>query len=268
MRKFAKKGMVINEMEFVSQNIIIFKVQKKCDSDTLFIVNKGLSMSVDNENRITRYDPFLMLPDEKEYVSRLDGDVAEMYFTFSSEGLDISGKDLAEYIYNCAGIRYKHIVLIGHSKAGVCFANASKLFDENISMILVSAPFKGTIIADEKEMKERLSKGELKIYDKIFNNHAVDKDLIPNSNFMIKADYSGVLTHKCLNIVSLVRTPYSIKDIGCKCLGKIAELGISDGVVSLESQSALKIPRQVFINASHVTSMDRVLSGNLDRYIL
>lgn len=268
MRKFAKKGMLIKEMEFVSENIIIFKVQKKRNADTLFIVNKGLSMSVDNENYITRYDPFLMFPDEKEYVSRLDGDVAEMYFTFSSEGLDTSGKDLAGYIYNCAGMRYKHIVLIGHSKAGVCFANASKLFGENTSMILVSAPFKGTIIADEKEMRERLSKGEKKIYDKIFNNHAVDKDLIPNSDFMSKADYSGVLTHKCLNIVSVVKTPYSISDLGCKCLGKIAKLGISDGVVSLESQSALKIPNTIFIDASHATSLDRVLSRNFDRYIL
>lgn len=269
MRKFAKKGMLIKNMEFVSENIIIFKVQKKCDADTLFIVNRGLSMSVDNENCITHYDPFLTISDEKEYSKRLDGDVAEMYFTFSSEGLDISGKELVGYIYNCAGLRYRRIVLIGHSKAGVCFANASKMIDdESISMILISAPFNGTIIADKKEMEKRMSKGELKVYNKIFNNHAVDKDLIPNSDFMCQADYSGVKTHKCLNIVSIIKTPYSIKDVGCKCLGKIAGLDSSDGVVSMESQSALEIPRTIYINASHATSLDRALSGNLDRYVL
>lgn len=268
MRKMVERGTKIKMMEFVSRNILLCRIQQKIDTDTLFIICDGMSMSVNEHNIITDKDPFLTIPDEKEYLNRLDGDVVAMYFTFSCKGLEKAGRDLAGYIEDCANLKYKNIILIGHSKAGVCFANAARWFKSKVCIMCVSAPFRGNILADKEEMEKRLSEKSYKIYMKYFNNHLVDREIIPMSDFLRNADFSGITKHHCINIVSKIKKVRSIQDWGCKYIGKIAGLEESDGIVECSSQLAIKSAINLYLDASHATSMKRVLSTNVDEYIL
>ena len=268
MRDMVMKEMKIKMMEFVSKNILIFRIQQKIDSDTLFILCDGMSMSVNEQNIITEKDTFLTIPDEKKYSKRLDGDVVAMYFTFSCKGLNEAGRDLAGYIEDCANLKYKNVILIGHSKAGVCFANAAKWFKSKVCIMCISAPFRGTILADKEEMQKRLSEKSYKTYMKYFNNHLIDREIIPGSDFLRNADFSGIAKHHCVNIVSKIKNIRSIQDWGCKYIGKKAGLEESDGIVECSSQLAVKSAITFSLDASHATSMKRILSTNVDEYIL
>lgn len=270
MRNIVTKGTYIEIVEFRSQNIIICRTQQKKDTDTLFIICEGTSIRMNESNYILDNDPFLKMPDEKEYSKRLDGDVVSMYFTFECKGLNQSGKDIAEYIENCANLKYKNVILIGHSKAGVCFANAARWIKSKVTIICVSAPFKGTIIADKEAMKKRLSEiSYTKIYMKYFSNHLIDREVIPNSDFLQNADFSGVNKHVCVNVISKIKNIKGIYDLTCKCIGKMAYLEQeSDGIVTCASQDALKNAINLYVNASHATSMKRILSMKVSEYIL
>lgn len=267
MRSRVKIGTKIRIMEFLSQNVALCRIQEKVGTDTLFILGEGMSMTI-KENEVIEHDPFLSIPDNNEFVDRLNGDVVEMYFMFSCKGLNAAGKDLAGYIENCANLKYKNVVLIGHSKASVCFANAARWFKGKIGIIFISSPFKGTSIANKEEMKKRMSEFEYRIYSKYFKDHQVDRDIIPNSEFLCNADFSGVKKHICLNIVSILETVNSLEDVGCNYLSKVLNLGKSDGIVTKTSQEALNCSRTIYINASHANSMKRTLSMNLDKYVL
>lgn len=230
-------------------------------SDIAFIVCEGTSMSVDDENHPCKWGKHLTIPGEKEY-NLLEGDVITMYFPFECKGLQQAGEDLAYYI-NENMKRYKRIIIIGHSKAGVCIANMARMLTRKTVLIFVSAPFEGTKLADAEEVKKRVTKTEFGIYDKYFNQHPVDLDIIPNSYFLKEvADFSGVTQHACLNIVSECIGIHNVTDIMCKYIAFRMEYKHSDGIVSVASQKALSESYQMKtmeIDASHANSLKKVL---------
>lgn len=274
MREAVNEKLRIKNVFFKTRNVLLLGItdNSKRSKHTAFIICEGVSMSVDQYNVPYLWDPFLSIPNEKEYRGVLEGDILSMYFPFECMGLQEAGKDLAEYI-NENMSDYQKIVIIGHSKAGVCIANMAKMLKRKVILIFVSAPFEGTIMTDAKNIKERLIKPEYAIYKKYYNEHPVDLDIKTDSEFLRKvADFSGVNDHTCINIISECISLYSIVDVGCKYLGMRIGYEHSDGIVSVNSQESLSRKylsiKNIYIDASHANSLKRMLSARRKKYII
>lgn len=78
--------------------------------------------------------------------------IMSIFYPFESRGLENAGKELS-YFIDSVMQDYDNITLIGHSKCGVCFANAAKWIKcKNLKIVTISAPFLGTIMANKEEM--------------------------------------------------------------------------------------------------------------------
>ena len=273
MRESVDQKMQLNVL-YKTQDILILNVNACANKirQTAYIVCEGASMSADKYNIPCRWDPFLSIPNEKEFKRISEGDIFLMYFPFECRGLQQAGEELAEYI-NKNMKEYSKIVVIGHSKAGVCVANMSRMLNRKCVLIFVSAPFEGTILTNEEEIKAKVSKVEYAVYRKYYNRHLVDLDIMPNSSFLREiADFSGVERHPCINVISECTYPRTILDLGCKYLGFRVGYKHSDGIVSVESQESLSknypIVGKVYINASHANSLKRLLLASKKKYII
>ena len=260
MRIRVDEKLNIDTVLYKTPNTLLLGLRNK-SSDIAFIVCEVTSMSVDDENHPCKWGKHLTIPSRKEY-NLLKGDVITMYFPFECKGLQQAGEDLAFYINENMKC-YKRIVIIGHSKAGVCIANMARMLIRKSVLIFVSAPFEGTKLADSEEVKKRVTKTEFGIYDKYFNQHPVDLDIIPNSYFLKEvADFSGVTRHTCVNIISECVGIHSVEDIIFKYIAFRMGYEHSDGIVSVSSQKALSESyqmRTMEIDASHANSLKKVL---------
>lgn len=247
---WVRNGDLLPNVVYKSTNIIVQELQQ--GNRNLIILGAGGSLSVDSNNRLVNHDPMMTLPDFKFQ----NATVMTTYYPFECEGLEKAGKELSIFL-NSIMQDYDSITLIGHSKCGTCFANAAKWIEhENLTVITISAPFYGTIAADENAIREKLNWFENKIYQMIFSNHKVDQDIMPNSEFIRNADYSGLQNCTHINIIS---------ECPSKCINPIDILllyfnkkaGINgDGLVSKESQSlayANTITKELI--ATHNTSL-------------
>lgn len=269
MRTRANVNLNIKEVLYKTYNVLLVSIRRTENTDTVFVICEGCSMSVGDKNELYKYDPFLTIPDENEY-QELEGDIIEMYFPFECQGLEEAGIDFSHYInYNMK--KYKNIILIGHSKGGVCFANMARMLDRMTKMLFVSTPFKGTIMTDPEKMEKILCKPEYKLYRIYYYQHIVDLDIMPGSYFMRTADFSGVKNHTCINVISQnvhIRTPM---DLGCKYLNSKLGYEHGDGIVDLESQEyihEIAPVKKVYIDATHANSLKRLISKNRNRYII
>ena len=147
MRESVNEKMDIKNVLYKTRNVLLIGVDGRHKEDTAYIVCEGLSMSVDDYNVPYKWDPYLSIPTEKEYEGILNGDIISMYFPFECKGLQKAGEDLAFYI-NENMKKYSQVVIIGHSKAGVCIANMARMLARKCVLVFVSAPFEGTIIVD------------------------------------------------------------------------------------------------------------------------
>ena len=262
-------NMRINTVLYKSSNLLLLGLRNN-ESDIAFIVCEGLSMDVNDENFICQWDFGMSIPTQKEYPE-FKGDILLMYFPFDCEGLENAGEELASYI-NWNMYMYKNIILIGHSKAGVCFANMARLLERRTTMMFISAPFLGTKIVEPAEVARYLNFIEYSIYDKVYSKHNVDIDIMRGSNFIRNADYSGVKNHKCINVISEIKSIRSIADIGCYYLKQRLKYCHSDGIIEVYSQEYLNKKysevAKIYIDASHANSLYRVLSENRNKYII
>ena len=265
-RRSVNECLNIRTVLYKTPNVLLLEI-KNTGSDTAFIVSEGLSMSVNDQNIPYRWDPYMTIPDGYD---TLEGDIIGMYFPFESAGLEEAGIDLAAYV-NENMQKYKNIILIGHSKAGVCLANMAKWLKRVTTMIFVSAPFLGTIITDAKKVRQKLTKAEYSIYWKYYNQHKVDLDIMPGSDFLRNANFSGVQKYVCINVISEcihMRTPV---DIGCKYLNYRLGYRHGDGIVNVASQEFLSLiypkVQKIYIDASHANSLIRYLSKDA-KYII
>ena len=148
MRESVNEKMDIKNVLYKTRNVLLIGVDGRHKEDTAYIVCEGLSMSVDDYNVPYKWDPYLSIPTEKKYEGILNGDIISMYFPFECKGLQKAGEDLAFYI-NENMKKYSQVVIIGHSKAGVCIANMARMLARKCVLVFVSAPFEGTIIVSE-----------------------------------------------------------------------------------------------------------------------
>lgn len=204
---------------------------------------------------VTKHDPGMHKFQPK--ISK-DNAVYAFYFTFECSGLEESSKDIAEFV-NSLSEEYEQIFLVGHSKCGLCLYNASHYCEKGITLVTISTPFSGTIIVDketvEKKLKIRILK---KIYNMIFSDHNVDRDIIPNSQFIQNMQEAIYKEH--INITSSLKNICSCKDIMdllLFILDKILKIN-GDGIVPLNSQKT-NSTRTVNMICSHANSLRKGL---------
>ena len=179
--------MQLRNIVYRSHNLIVQRIQDGSNvSNTAVIIGNGHSVSVDDNNNVTFRDPgYRPVKSIKSYGDRCS--VYIIYYPKTCEGLDVAGKELAEFI-NTDFKFYKKIILHGHSKCGVCFINLAQWLDEWTSfrtcIVAVSAPIDGTPIADIDGFSKGLNRIEKFFYLKIFSDHKVDRDICPDSEFL------------------------------------------------------------------------------------
>lgn len=255
---FVREGQVLEDVVYQSENLIIH-VAKEGTSQRLVILGSGYSLSIDEKNKIVNHDPLMILPSMKEYSNTTT--VMSIFYPFECKGLEEASKELA-YFVNKKVKEYDEIVLIGHSKCGVCFANAAKWIEPEVTIVTVSAPFTGTPIADRKTILEKLSFTEKMVYSLIFSDHNVDKDIVPDSEFMKKADYLGLKKHYYINIISTCPSK-SLNPIDLILMYMDRKYVNGDGIVPEISQNLTfnqtnsKTKR---IEATHATSLEKSIS--------
>lgn len=253
---FVVKGETLENVVYKSENLIIHVAKEgEEESKRLVILGSGYSLSIDEENRIESHDPLMIFPSMKQYSKGTT--VMSIYYPFQSRGLEEAGRELSNFI-NSELNEYDEITLIGHSKCGVCFANASKWIDRKVAIVTISAPFYGTPSADEKLISEKLNFIERVAYSMIFSNHNVDKDIMPNSRFMKRVDYSGLENHWHINVVSTCpQKTFNPIEILLKYMDKRVEI-FGDGIVPKESQEK-SFPNTTSreIKATHATSLEK-----------
>lgn len=253
MKNFVKKGKSIGEIVYKTDNLLIEKIQEGNECDKCYIIGTGYSLSVDDNDLVSSHDPFM-----DKFSIDIDKNITafSFYFTFESSGLGESSKELANFINNLDN-KYKNIYLIGQSKCGICAYNASHYCDKDITLVTISAPFKGTPTADLECIKERLKHNVLRLfYDNMFSNHNVDKDIIPNSKLLNSLEKPKYKEH--INITSRIS---SLKD--CKSISdyflyywdKALKLN-GDGVVPYDSQ-LIDSTKTINIISSHAHSLER-----------
>ena len=265
MRESVNSKIQLENVLFKTGNLLLVKVgTKKNKTRTAYIVCEGVSLSVDKYNVPYLWDPYLSIPNEKEFKGIFQGDIFLMYFPFECEGLQQAGMELAKYIDEKMK-EYDDIIVIGHSKAGVCIANMARMLKRKCVLLFVSAPFKGTIMTKKEAVKAKVTQPEYRIYEKYYNQHPVDLDIMEDSLFLQKvADLSGVKHHLCINVVSECLCLLTITDVGCMYLGWRIGYKHSDGIVSVSSQESLSKTypnvKTIHIDASHANSLKRLFS--------
>lgn len=248
---FINNGEVLKNIVYKSENIIIQRTQE--GNRNLIILGSGYSISIDEQNAVISHDPLMVLPN----IQFQEETVLSIFYPFESKGLESAGKQLSTFI-NSIAKKYDSITFIGHSKCGVCFANAVKWVEHNnINIVTISTPFQGTYIADRDVTLEKLSWIEGKIYTIFFSNHLVDQDIIPNSKFIQSVDYSGLID--CTHINIITECPQQSRNLLDIILTYLDEkLGIKgDGIVPKASQQCLLYSNtiEIEIEATHATSL-------------
>lgn len=255
MKKFVSNNEIMDGIVYKTKNVIIQKVQEGKKRNRCYIIGNGHSLNVGDNDVVTKHDPGMQ--EFKPEISK-DNTVYAFYFTFECSGLNESGKEVIEFA-NTLSKDYEQIFLVGHSKCGLCLYNASHYCDKGNTLVTISTPFRGTIIADketvEKMLKSRILK---KVYNMIFSDHNVDRDIIPNSRFIQNMQAPTYKEH--INMISSLENVFSCRDIMDLFLfiwDKIMRIN-GDGIVPLNSQEA-NSTRTINLTCSHANSLRKGL---------
>lgn len=273
---FIVKGEFLEHIVYKSKNLIVQLLEKGEEAQeekTLVVLGNGWNVSIDENDRVVKHDPFFVIPKEEVKLLHKKGyEIITAYFPFECLGLNQSGWELAQFInqkYN----GYK-VILLGHSKSGVCFANLSKWLKadgQDVTIITVSAPYGG--IKSDKQNKEKLNTIQQWIYSKIIIPHQTNEDITKGSLFLLEiADFSGLSTRNFYCIKSLIPDETSLLfdpiTYALKWVDKKFQIN-GDGMVGFEEQQPPFVPKKEFvIRASHQNSMQRAIKKLLKEHIL
>lgn len=253
----------LRNVVYRSPNLIVQRIQQGIGlCNIAVVVGDGHSVSVDDDNNITFCDPgYHPLNKLKGYGK--DCSLFAVYFPKSCDGLAVAGEELAEFI-NTNLKFFKKIILHGHSKSGCCFHNLTQWLDGFIALrtyvVSVSSPFAGTPMVDYDYILEKADSIKVfssfvkSIYLKLFSNHNVDRDICPNSNFLLNIDLQDPNVHRYF-IVSKCGPSIHPIDWVLWIVDTVSELH-GDGFVPLQSQIYRDFSYRQ-ITASHATSMRR-----------
>lgn len=254
MKQFVLNNEILSGIVYKTENVVIQKVQEGKKRKRCYIIGNGHSLSVNDNCVVTKHDPCMHKFQPK--ISK-DNSVYAFYFTFECLGLEAASIEIAKFVNNLPE-KYEQIFLVGHSKCGLCLYNASRYCEKDITLVTISTPFYGTIVADKFSVEKRLRFPVLKkVYNMIFSDHNVDRDIIQNSRF-IKNMQGSYKEH--INITSSLKNVFSCRDIMDLLLfvfDKIMEIN-GDGIVPLTSQKT-NSTRTVNIFCSHANSLRKGL---------
>ena len=261
---FVFRGQYLEDILYKSKNLLIQKLEKSKHQEgrkTLVVLGNGWNTSVDSNNKVTTHDPFFLLPKtEVRLLSGKNYEIITAYFPFESLGLNQAGWELAQFINN----QYKdyRIILLGHSKSAVCFANASKWLEANglnATIITVSAPYGG--VNSDKENCQRLNAFQQWLYPKIIVSHRTNDDITKSSPFLLKtADFSGVSTRNFYCVKSILPEK-SINPIDLVLEWVDSKFEIEgDGIVGWQEQKPpIKPDKEFVVKKSHQGSMQEAI---------
>lgn len=261
----------IDTVLYRSNNAILVEIlRREEESKTAIIIGDGCSLSLGEEdNKPIQWDSCLSLPDGKEYENVLNGDVIHMYFSVKCNNLGSAGKEIAGYINSCMN-KYENVCIVGHSVAGVVFADMAKYLERSVVFYFVSTPFLGTPAAKNEIFWENaLSQCEYVFYSD--NCKMYSMNLL--TDFLKKADFSGLKGYNCINVIAECKKISKITDYFGKRFNKKFNLKHGDGIVKVSSQRAINTfyeegVSEVYINATHWNSLTRFLSNKRYRYII
>lgn len=260
LKGLVRKGQKLCNVMYKSENLIVHTA-KKGNGKHFVVLGSGYSMSVDENNRITEHDPVMMWPDVSQFSENTT--VMSIFYPFECKGLEEAGKEICDYFNE---FEFEELIFIGHSKCGVCFANMAKWLENERVIITISAPFYGTPIAN-LDFQMKLNWFARWIYSKIFSNHKVDQDICPGSEFLARADFSGLNKFPHNNIVSTVGSKITLNPITL-FLRYMDKKGIhGDGIVPRDSQE-LPFANVILdiIEATHAESLKKgieIVKGHL-----
>lgn len=250
MKQLVFNGKCLENIVQRTENIVIQRTQEGRSRKKCYIIGNGHSLSVDENNVVKKHDPFM-----HKFEPQVNEDVTVyvFYFTFECLGLYESGKDIAKFVNNLTE-DYDQIVLIGHSKCGLCLYSAD-LCIPNITLVTISTPFEGTVVADKKSVEKMLKLWVLrKIYDIGFSDHNVDRDIMPASIFIQNTLKPHYQNH--INITSSLKSLRDCRDIMDVLLlivDRIMKID-GDGIVPIKSQN-VKSTKTIHIKTSHSNSL-------------
>lgn len=253
MKKISK-GKYLNHCVYKSPDIIMKQIKDNPSKNKCIIIGDGHSLSVDENDYIINHDPIMS---EISLLKKIDYTSYVFYFPFECSGLESASKEIVNFV-NSLSPNYEEIILIGHSKCGLCLANASSCINRKVTLFTISTPYLGTIIADRKKMESVISNSYfIKIYNKIFSDHNVDKDIIPNSDFIQHMSIPYCSKHiNIISTVSKISKCSNLLDIVLYFIDKKWKIN-GDGIVPYESQKTEFATEIIEINCSHATSLKK-----------
>ena len=261
MLKFVHNGEKFNGVVHKTPNVVVQKIQEGTERDCCFVIGSGYTIDLNEKNRVTWHDPAMI---EQKYGMKKDISVYTFFYTYECSGLEQAAKEIAEFV-NTLFKKYKRIYLVGHSKCGLCLCRTTEYLNGYVTLVTISTPFNGTIVADQRAVEKQVKSRVLMwMYRKIFSNHNVDKDIIPGSDFLKKLNDPVCEEH--INLMSKLNRKkiyFSLIDFFLLFVDKALELE-GDGVVPISSQQTMS-DKQVTMDCSHAESLKMGL-GIMEKY--
>ena len=246
--------MKIRNVVYKTRNIVVVLKRKVQNTTNCVIIGSGYSLSVNEKGQVIYKDPLFFAPSGKGYGNC---DVFSMFFTLNCLGLQEAGKDLADFINNKL-YHYSGVILHGHSKCGACFLNLAQWLNRKVSIISISAPINisGAPITSP-EFNQGLNIVEAKLFNYIYSNHKVDKDISPNSNFLKNINLVAFREHRYKIIVSTCcrNITFNPVSVFLKWFDKMHGIN-GDGIIPLRSQVPTFCSFDL-ISATHAESMHK-----------
>lgn len=254
MTKFFHRFQKLAGVVYKTDNVAVEQVQKGTGSSVCFIIGAGKSLELNQENRVVKSDPFM---EHSDYYIDKQYSVYEFYFNSRCSGLNAAAKEIAEFADTLRD-KYERIILVGHSKCGLCLYQAVQYCHVEPVLVTVSTPYKGTFMADKNYMKAHYKSLFLLAYLLVFSNHKVDQDIIPDSPFL-KTLHDQPIKNFIVYTSEISKEP-ATKDMADRFLRIVdRKFGIKgDGVVPLESQERGGVQTRK-MSCSHGTSLKKAL---------
>lgn len=263
---FVFKGEHLKDIIYKSDNLIVQTLKKgnKKHGKKIVVLGNGWNVSVvDKNDRVTKHDPFFLLPkaEVKLLEGRKDCEIITTYFPFECSGIEQASWELAQLLND----KYEgyEIILLGHSKSGVCFANCSKWLHadgENATIITVSSPYGG--VKSDKENLQKLNEFQQWLYPKIIVSHRTNNDITIGSHFLMeRADFSGLSTRNfyCVKSLLLEKTSLNPIEIALKWVDHKLDIN-GDGIVGFAEQTPpIEAKKEFVVKTSHQGSMQEAI---------
>lgn len=249
-------GEFVKGVVYQTENVIVRNVQQGKERKRCYLIGNGHSLSISETHLVTKHDPGMHMFAPK---IKAENAVYVFYFTFECSGLEGASKELATFI-DCLSETYEEVILVGHSKCGLCLYQASHSCQENVTLVTISTPFHGTIIADKNAVERKLSLWLFKeIYRMVFSDHKVDRDLISNSRWFQIMQPTSCKKH--INMTSSLERVSDCRnfvDLFLLALDRQLQMD-GDGIVPLFSQQT-NSTQTIALSCSHASSLEQGLA--------